>query len=423
MLLRFPVLLALLALSFAGCRKLPYAPWRSHSEKPALAAETRVPPAATPAPEAIAEGPAHPAIDRTAEVTVLGYHRFVDKVRHPDTEITPADFEAQMKAVKDAGITVIPLADFLAWRREEKDIPAKSALITIDDGYNVAYSVAWPILKKYGYPFTMFVYTDYIRGGPKSGGGSISWEELAEMRDAGVGIGSHSVSHRNLRGGGGKQGKTGDPAYEQWLWNELKGSKDMIESRLGIKVTAFALPYGLSNEHVREMAMKAGYEMVFTVNGEKLRLDTPAEALGRYMIQANQPKIFTAAMTFREGQGGGASAVATLPTQMVQPVPAENSQVSNPRPAIRASLASVSPIDAGSVTMRISGVGEVPVVFDPQTKMVSSQIASKLEPGQHTVLLSAKTQGRKVEARWTFAVQAVDETHAATVQAAPHPGR
>jgi hypothetical protein len=146
----------------------------------------------------------------------------VDKVRHPDTEITPAEFEAQMQALKDQGIAVISMDDFLAWRHEQKSLPSRCALITIDDGYNVGYTVAWPILKNFGYPFTMFIYTDYVRGGPKSGGGSITWEQLAEMRDAGVSIQSHTVSHPDLRR---KKAGASQANYEEWLWNELHGSK------------------------------------------------------------------------------------------------------------------------------------------------------------------------------------------------------
>jgi hypothetical protein len=52
------------------------------------------------------------------------------------------------------------LKDFLAWRRGEKNIPARSAIITLDDGWNSTYETAWPILRKFGYPFTLFVYTD-----------------------------------------------------------------------------------------------------------------------------------------------------------------------------------------------------------------------------------------------------------------------
>ena len=64
--------------------------------------------------------------------------------------------------------------------------------------------MAWPILKKFGYPFTLFIYTDYIKGGPKSGGQSISWDQLTEMRDAGVDIEGHTVSHSSLNARKGK---------------------------------------------------------------------------------------------------------------------------------------------------------------------------------------------------------------------------
>ena len=398
-----PLALALLTVSLAACRKVPQAAPPPPGPKAGPAAEVQK----TAVAAGPAEAPPTPAIDRSAQVTVLGYHRFVDKVRHPDTEITPADFEAQMTALKEAGIAVIPMADFLAWRHEEKDIPPRSALLTIDDGYNVAYSIAWPILKKFGYPFTLFVYTDYIRGGPKSGGGSLSWEQLAEMRDEGVGIGSHSVSHRDLRGG---RNKAGDATYEQWLWNELDGSKAMLERQLGIKVTALALPYGSSNPHVREMAVKAGYEMIFTVNGGKLRFDTPLDALGRYIIPANQPKIFAAAVSFDGHPGAGSASVAALPLKSIQPLPAENASISERRPLIRASLASGGPIDPESVKLRLSGLGEVPARFDPQTGTVSYQVVQKLLPNPYTVILTARAQGKKYEYRWNFTVQPDDDT-------------
>ena len=58
---------------------------------------------------------------------------------------------------------------------------------------------AWPILKKYGYPVTMFIYTEGIRPGHYGGGESMSWEQLAEMRDAGVDIQAHTATHQDLR--------------------------------------------------------------------------------------------------------------------------------------------------------------------------------------------------------------------------------
>jgi peptidoglycan/xylan/chitin deacetylase (PgdA/CDA1 family) len=228
-----------------------------------------------------------------SSVAVLGYHRF-ENPPHDSLALSTKDFETQMQRLKDTGITVISMSDFLAWRRGEKEIPSRSAVITIDDGYVSGYSEAWPILKKFGYPFTMFVYTNYIG----TGGKSISSQQLVEMRDAGVEIGSHTVSHDRLTA---KKCRT-EADYEAWLANELQGSKEMLESRIGGKVRTLAYPYGLSNEQVKAAGVKAGYEAQFTVNGIKTLVSAPApESIGRYIVESTQPKIFEMAATeFRQ---------------------------------------------------------------------------------------------------------------------------
>ena len=68
------------------------------------------------------------AVDQTAQVIVYGYHRFVNQVRRPDTEITPQMFEQQMQELKNRGITVIGMQDFLAWKRGEKIFTAAAPL-------------------------------------------------------------------------------------------------------------------------------------------------------------------------------------------------------------------------------------------------------------------------------------------------------
>ena len=220
----FATLLSL-GLVFAACKKNPQVVAHAASE----VAKATPAASATPIPE---------PINLKSQVIVLCYHRFEDKPKD-SLAIKPADFEAQMQALKDSGITVIPMTDFLAWRRGEKEIPEKAAIVSIDDGYLSGYNVAWPILKKFGYPFTMFIYTDYIKGGPKSGGQSMSWDQLAEMRDAGVDIEGHTVSHSSLNA---RKGKT-DEEYLAWLKSEIVGSKELLEKDLGIQIKAFAYPW------------------------------------------------------------------------------------------------------------------------------------------------------------------------------------
>ena len=178
---RFTIILLLCGLTLGGCKKGSFA----RKAKP-TATPTPVPTVAVAAAPTETPSPTPPPIDRTSQVIVFGYHRFQKNVRRPDTEITPEAFEAQMKELQDQKIPVIGMQDFLAWKRGEKAIPPDAAIITIDDGYKSGYEVAWPILKKFNYPFTLFIYTEGIKGGKFGGGDAMSWEQLAEMRDAGV---------------------------------------------------------------------------------------------------------------------------------------------------------------------------------------------------------------------------------------------
>jgi len=354
-------------------------------------------------------------VDQTAQVIIFCYHRLVDKVRYPGTEIRPADFEAQMKALKDKGITVIGMQDFLAWRRGEKNIPARSAIISFDDGWKSQYEVAWPILKKYGYPLTMFIYTEGVRGGKLGGGEAITWEQLADMRDNGVDIQAHSATHQDLREGhpvtipgeGGKKTRKSlrGQEYEDWLQNEVVGCKTLLEQRLAIKVNCFAVPFGNYNEHVKEMARKTGYEAMFTVYGQPITFTSPLDAVGRYAIEANKPKVFETAMSMIGTSSAGGAPVAEVGSANLSTQPADGDTVRTALPLIKANLSSVGPIEPNSVQMRISGLGMVPASFDAKSGMVSYQVTQKLRDKTCTVIVTAKSEGKKVEAHWTFGIE------------------
>jgi peptidoglycan/xylan/chitin deacetylase (PgdA/CDA1 family) len=391
----------------------------------ALAAKpTPVPKAAasaTPAPTV-----SKPVVDQTAQTIIYCYHRLVDKVRYPGTEITPATFEAQMKELKDRGITVISLQDLLAWKRGEKNIPPRCAVITFDDGWKSQYEVAWPIMKKFGYTFTMFIYTEGVAGGSLGGGQAITWEMLADMRDNGIDIEAHTATHQDLREGhtimvmepGNKRTKkklTG-AEYEQWMQNEVVGAKQLLEQRLGIRINCFAVPFGNYNDHVKEIARNAGYEAMFTVYGQPIRYTSPMDALGRYAIEANKPKVFEDAvkMIATTSGGPGAQAVAEVGAANLSTEPADGTTVRTALPLIKANLSAIGQIDPASVQLRVSGLGLVPASFDPKTGVVSYQVTQKLREKSCTVILSAKSGDKKVETHWTFGI---DETGAAPAPA------
>jgi peptidoglycan/xylan/chitin deacetylase (PgdA/CDA1 family) len=61
------------------------------------------------------------------------------------------------------------------------------------DEWNSQYYVAWPIIKELGYPFTLFIYTQWVN----TSGKAMTWNQLEEMRDAGADIEAHTVSHHS----------------------------------------------------------------------------------------------------------------------------------------------------------------------------------------------------------------------------------
>src|SRR5438270_8338283 len=421
MMIRFAILPLLLALNFSMCKKQ-----QAVTEEPQPGGTSSPAAAAIAAASVAAASPkiTKPVVDQTAQTLIFCYHRLVDKVRYPGTEITPAAFEAQMKELKDRGITVISMQDLLAWKRGEKNIPPRCAVISFDDGWKSQYDVAWPMMKKFGYTFTMFIYTEGVAGGALGGGQAITWEQLADMRDNGIDIEAHTATHQDLREGhtimvvepGGKRTKkklTG-PEYEQWLQKEVVGSKQLLEQRLGIKINCFAVPFGTYNDHVKEIARNAGYEAMFTVYGQPITWTSPMDALGRYAIEANKPKVFEDALKMIGGSGAGAPAVAAVGAENLSTQPANGETIRTSLPLLKANLSSIGQIDPASVQLRVSGLGLVPASYDPKTGVASYQVTQKLRDKSCSVILSAKSGDKKVETHWTFGI---DETGAGAATA------
>jgi len=414
MLTRFALVPLLLALSFPTCKKNAKLSSTPQSSRPSPAASA----AATPAPQATATPNAKPPIDQSAQVIILGYHRFEKTVHRPDTEMTPEMFENQMKELKEKNVPVIGMQDFLAWKRGEKNIPPRAAVVTFDDGWKSQYEVGWPIMKKYGYPFTLFIYTEGVKGMHYGGGAAMSWEMLAELRDAGVDIQAHSATHQDLRKPYDKlQKKRLNPdEYQQFLNREVIESKQLLESKLGIKVNCFAVPFGYINDQVREFIKKAGYEAVFTVYGQRLTYGAPNDSLGRYLLEGNKPKVFAEAINFSGATSGGAAPVAEIAPTNIPTEPADGATVRSSMPLLKANVSAFGAVDPASIQMRVSGLGLVPAAYDAKTQTISYQVTQKLRDKTCTVILGAKAGGKKVETHWSFTI---DESAKASVSPVP----
>lgn len=192
------------------------------------------------------------------QVPILCYHRFGNGCSSP--LCIPANvFERQMRYLKENDYHVITPEELLEFLEYRRPLPRRSVMITIDDGYRSVYNIAYPILKKYGYPATLFVYTNYVGVSQKA----ITWDQLRELKANGFTIGSHTIMHSDLS----KQADgESEAAYRQRLEKELVKSKKIIDAKLNQDTFFFAYPFGRANAAAINSTRKAGYRLAVTVD-------------------------------------------------------------------------------------------------------------------------------------------------------------
>jgi peptidoglycan/xylan/chitin deacetylase (PgdA/CDA1 family) len=143
----------------------------------------------------------------------------------------------------------------------------RCATITFDDGDNTNYTHAYPVLKEKGLKAYFFILVGKVEES-----GYMNWQQIKELQDAGMTIGSHGMSHRILT-----------VLSEKEMDYELKDSKKILEQQLGNEVKYFSIPRGFCNKKVIVKAKEAGYQAVFTSNPS----DNNGFLFGRIAIKAN----------------------------------------------------------------------------------------------------------------------------------------
>jgi len=223
--------------------------------------------------------PAPPVLPSNYTVFALCYHDF----REPNTKwsIPPKRLEAQLQMLRAMGFTFLTMSEAVAllsgkWRGP---VPKRAVVLTVDDGFRSAYTVLFPLLRRYKAKATLFVYTSWL--GKTSN--ALTWEQLREMTQSGlVEIASHTVTHpypRRLR-------KLPDAQYRQRMWKEFVQSKQELEQRLGVRIAGLAYPGGYVDETLKELAKRAGYQWAVVVNPQPIRITSDRYALPRYGVSA-----------------------------------------------------------------------------------------------------------------------------------------
>jgi len=221
-------------------------------------------------------------------VPVLSYYR-LSKNKPSKIAITQDDFKAQMKYLKENGYHVITLDQLLGFLDYQEQIPEKSVAITFDDGWISVYDIAFPILKKYGFPATIFIYTDFIGGGK-----AMSWKQIKELSEAGFDIQCQTKTHRDLTV---LKEKESFKEYFKSLEMEISYPKKLIKKKLNKECKCLAYPYGITNNLVIAMLKKHGYRAAFTVDNrsnpffiDKYKINRSA-IYGEYDIEKFKNKL------------------------------------------------------------------------------------------------------------------------------------
>lgn len=101
---------------------------------------------------------------RNSRVLVLGYHGVSLEDEHcwdPSLYLSADTFRRRMEALKRSRCTVLSLEDALS-RIDANKLPERSVVLTFDDGTYDFYRIAWPILREFGYPATVYLTTYYV---------------------------------------------------------------------------------------------------------------------------------------------------------------------------------------------------------------------------------------------------------------------
>ncbi|MCL1075524.1 polysaccharide deacetylase family protein [Shewanella dokdonensis] len=183
---------------------------------------------------------------------ILQYHH-VSETTPKVTSVTPAQFKQQMQYLADNNFHVVPLAEVVQAIKRGQELPAKTVVITFDDGYRSIFETARPILKSLGFPYTLFVSVTPTAKGYRE---MMSWQQLRQLADEGVTIANHSYGHEHLIR------KLPGETEAQWLARikqNLQDTEAELMAKTGQDVKMLAYPYGEYNTALQQLLSALGY--------------------------------------------------------------------------------------------------------------------------------------------------------------------
>lgn len=183
---------------------------------------------------------------------ILQYHHVATNTP-ASTSVTPAEFRQQMQLLKQQGMQVVGLDQIIDHLTQQKTMPDNWVAVTFDDGFANVYDNARPILKEFGYPYTMFLGPALIdrREGPV-----LTWQQIKTMHAEGAIIANHSSYHHHLAVP--DAGET----LAQWrerVKQDILLAHQQLKDQLGVERRWLAYPYGDFSAELETLLRDMGF--------------------------------------------------------------------------------------------------------------------------------------------------------------------
>jgi len=229
-------------------------------------------------PAAQAKRPRPSVVYYSDRVAVLMYHHLQEEPERGDI-LSPRQFERQMELLAENGFQVISAEKYAAFMLEGAKVPDNAVLLTFDDGYASFYELAYPILKKFGYPAINFVIVSGVDQRNKPGIKKLTWDQMREMQQDGIAFMNHTYDlHAKKADASGKEVPlTGRQyledkgrretarEYRKRVLDDLLLAEKRLSEELGNELRMMAFPYGYHTEELVHITREAGIKIMFSV--------------------------------------------------------------------------------------------------------------------------------------------------------------
>jgi peptidoglycan/xylan/chitin deacetylase (PgdA/CDA1 family) len=187
---------------------------------------------------------------------ILMYHRIAPSTKGvpaPTFNVYPDRFREQIIGLRQRGFQFIPLRQALNAHAEGQALPSNSVVITFDDCFESVYTQAWPVLREFEIPATLFLSTAYLDSEkpfpfdtwgeefaeqvPADHYRPLRSEQCSEMVESGlIELGTHTHTHADFR------------QHVEEFAEEMATAAEILETRFGVIRPSFSLPFGSPSE-------------------------------------------------------------------------------------------------------------------------------------------------------------------------------